>query len=112
MLLKKTLTILAVTAAFLSVVPAVFAAEDYELVIKDHRFIPETLEIPAGQKVKIVIDNQDATPEEFESYELNREKIIQGNGKGIIFVGPLKAGTYPFFGEFNMDTAKGQIIAK
>jgi len=106
------LTILAFTAAFTGAVPAVSAAEDYVLVIKDHRFTPETLEIPADQKVKIVIDNQDATPEEFESYELNREKIINGNSKGVVFVGPLEAGTYPFFGEFNMDTAKGQIIAK
>jgi hypothetical protein len=88
------------------------AADEYTLTIKDHKFVPDTLEIPAGQKVKITIVNEDATPEEFESYELNREKIIQGNSKGIVFVGPLDPGTYPFFGEFNMDTAKGQIIAK
>ncbi|PJB73032.1 MAG: cupredoxin domain-containing protein [Alphaproteobacteria bacterium CG_4_9_14_3_um_filter_47_13] len=90
----------------------VMAAEDYTLRIKDHHFIPETLEIPAGEKVRIVIVNEDPTPEEFESYELNREKIIKGHGKGVVFVGPLNAGTYPFFGEFNMDTAKGQIVAK
>ncbi|MGB4058007.1 MAG: cupredoxin domain-containing protein [Alphaproteobacteria bacterium] len=87
-------------------------AADYTLVIKDHKFSPETLEIPANQKVKIIVDNQDPSPEEFESYELNREKVISGNSKGIIFVGPLKPGTYPFFGEFNMSTAKGQIVAK
>lgn len=100
-------------AAFglMSLSPA-FAAGEYTLVIKDHKFVPETLEIPAGQKVKVIIDNQDPTPEEFESHELNREKIIQGHSKGIVFVGPLAAGTYPFFGEFNMDTAKGQIVAK
>lgn len=89
-----------------------FASEDYILKIKDHKFIPETLEIPAGQKVKITIINEDPTPEEFESYELNREKIIRGNGKGVVYVGPLDKGTYPFFGEFNMDTAKGQVVAK
>jgi hypothetical protein len=89
-----------------------FAAEEFTLTIKDHKFTPETLEIPAGQKVKIEIVNQDATPEEFESYELNREKIIQGNGKGVVFIGPLDPGIYPFFGEFNMATAKGRIIAK
>jgi hypothetical protein len=88
------------------------AAEEFTIVIKDHKFSPETTTIPADQKVKLIIDNQDSTPEEFESYELNREKIIGGGKKGIVFVGPLKPGTYPFFGEFNMDTAKGQIIAK
>ena len=100
---------LAVTLS-LPAMPA-FASEA-TLVIKDHRFIPEALEIPAGQKVKITIDNQDSTPEEFESHELNREKIIPGNSKGIVFVGPLEPGEYPFFGEFNMDTAQGKIIVK
>jgi hypothetical protein len=103
--------------AFLLAAPGMSYAEEkqnseYVLVIKDHKFSPETLEIPADKKVKITVDNQDASPEEFESHELNREKIIPGNSKGIIFVGPLKPGTYPFFGEFNMATAKGQIVVK
>ncbi|GJL84710.1 MAG: hypothetical protein DHS20C02_04850 [Micavibrio sp.] len=88
------------------------AVEEIILRIKDHKFIPETVEVPAGEKVKLIVMNEDKTPEEFESYELNREKIIRGGGKGIVFIGPLKPGTYPFFGEFNMDSAKGQVIAK
>jgi hypothetical protein len=87
------------------------AAEEFILTIQNHRFEPETLKIPTGQKVKIMVVNKDATPEEFESYELNREKIIKGNSSGVVFVGPLDPGTYPFFGEFNMGTAKGQIVA-
>jgi hypothetical protein len=98
--------------ALLVIVTSNAKAEDYVLTIKDHKFSPETLEIPSGQKVRITIVNEDATPEEFESHELNREKIIAGNSKGIVFVGPLDPGTYPYFGEFNMDTAKGQIVAK
>ena len=89
-----------------------YAVEEVVLRIKDHKFIPETLEIPANTKVKIVVHNEDPTPEEFESHELNREKIIRGNGKGVVFIGPLEAGTYPFFGEFNMDTAQGQVVVK
>ncbi len=87
------------------------STKEFTLTIKDHMFSPETLKIPAGEKVKIIIVNEDPTPEEFESYELNREKIIRGNSKGVIFVGPLKPGTYSFFGEFNMDTAQGQVVA-
>ncbi len=104
--------LLAGAALFLCGMPSAKAADEFTLIIKDHKFVPETLEIPAGEKVKIVIDNQDTTPEEFESYELNREKIIPGNSKGIVFVGPLEPGSYPFFGEFNMDTAKGVILVK
>lgn len=88
------------------------AAEEFTITIKDHKFSPETLEVPANQKVKLKIVNQDPTPEEFESYELNREKIIQGGATGVVFIGPLKPGSYPYFGEFNMDTAKGTIVAK
>ena len=60
---------------------------------------------------KLIIYNNDKTPEEFESYELNREKIIMGNSKSIVFIGPLEPGKYPFFGEFNIKTAQGIIIA-
>lgn len=86
--------------------------KEFTIVIKDHKFIPDSLEIPAGEKVKLIIDNQDPTPEEFESYSLHREKIIKGNSKAIVFVGPLDAGEYEYVGEFNEDSAKGKIIAR
>jgi plastocyanin len=90
-----------------------FAADDvFTIKIKNHRFEPAELTVPAGKKVKLLVQNLDATPEEFESHELNREKIISGNSKATIYIGPLKAGKYPFFGEFNMATAQGTIIAK
>jgi hypothetical protein len=89
-----------------------FAEEAYVIVIKEHRMNPIELQVPAGQKIKLVVDNQDATPEEFESHSLNREKIIPGNSKASIFIGPLKPGTYEYFGEFNQATAQGKIIAR
>jgi len=82
------------------------------ITIRDHLFYPSEVEVPANQKFKLLVVNEDATPEEFESYELNREKVILGKRKGVIFVGPLKPGVYPFFGEFNMSTAQGKLIAK
>lgn len=88
------------------------AEDSYKIAIKDHKFTPANLEIPANKKVKIVVENQDPTAEEFESHELHREKIIKGNSKAVILVGPLKAGTYKYFGEFNQDTAQGTITAK
>ena len=59
-----------------------------------------------------MIKNEDATPEEFESHALNREKIIPGNSEGVVFVGPLDTGEYPFVGEFHEDSAQGKLIVK
>jgi len=68
--------------------------------------------VPAGQKVRLLVHNQDATAEEFESHELNREKLIAPGSKVNIFIGPLKPGRYPFFGEFNEKTAQGAVVAE
>ena len=84
----------------------------FEIEIRDHLFHPEELRIPANTKVKLVVYNRDSTPEEFESYELNREKVIMGGRKANIFIGPLAPGVYPFFGEFNPKTAQGRVIAE
>jgi plastocyanin len=83
-----------------------------ELTIKDHRFEPAELHVPAGVRVQIKISNRDATAEEFESHELNREKVIAGGKDVRVYVGPLQPGTYPFMGEFNADSARGVIIAQ
>jgi plastocyanin len=93
-------------------VPALAADADYALTIKDHKFSPAELRVPAGKKIKLVIENQDATPEEFESHALNREKVIPGKSKASVFIGPLKAGKYSYIGEFNQKTANGVIIAE
>jgi plastocyanin len=85
---------------------------DAKLVIRDHKFEPVELTVPAGQKIKLLVDNQDATPEEFESNELNREKIVTGKGTITVFLGPLDAGRYPFFGDFHQETAQGVLIVK
>ncbi|MCK9379984.1 MAG: cupredoxin domain-containing protein [Sulfuritalea sp.] len=88
------------------------ANAEVALVIRDHRFEPAEVRVPAGQKIKLVVHNQDTTPEEFESHELNREKLIAPGTKANIFIGPLKPGRYPFFGEFNEKTARGAVIAE
>ena len=85
---------------------------EYTLAIKDHRFHPAELAVPAGKKIKLLVENQDTTPEEFESHDLNREKVIAGRSTATIFVGPLVPGRYRFFGEFNEKTAQGVIIVQ
>ena len=101
-------------ALALALTPLFAYAADAEIAItiKDHQFIPSEVRVPAGKKIKLIIDNQDATAEEFESHELNREKIIAPRSKASVYIGPLNPGSYPFFGEFNAATARGVVIAE
>jgi hypothetical protein len=82
------------------------------MTIKDHVFDPKELRVPAGQRIILKVENQDATPEEFESHELKVEKIIPGGSTGTVRFGPLEPGRYPFFGEFNQATAQGVVVAE
>lgn len=101
-------------AAALGAIPAAYAADEltFTLTIENHKFSPEELVVPAGKKFKLLVKNLDATAEEFESHDLKREKVIAGKTQAALTLGPLKAGTYKFVGEYNEKTAKGRIVAK
>ena len=92
--------------------PGIQAMPEFVIEIREHLFYPSELKVPAGEKIKLKVHNADPTPEEFESYELNREKVIMGGGTATIFIGPLRPGEYPFFGEFYPKTAQGSVIAE
>lgn len=86
------------------------AVTEYHLQIKNHLFFPASITVPPGQKVKLIIHNQDDTPEEFDSFSLNREKVIFANSTATIFIGPLQPGEYAFFGEYHPNTAQGSVL--
>ena len=85
--------------------------EPMKLTLKDHAFQPAELTVPAGQRLHIVVENQDATPEEFESSGLRAEKVVVPGGRITVTVGPLKPGRYDFWGEYHKDTARGTLTA-
>jgi plastocyanin len=99
-------------AGALVLLPAHAADEEFRLVIQDHRFQPAELVVPAGKKLKLVVENRDASAEEFESKALSREKVVAGRASVTISIGPLKPGRYPFVGEYHEATAKGVIVAQ
>ena len=92
--------------------PASAQEAEFTVVIKNHRFEPAEISVPAGKKFKLTIDNQDPTPEEFESKRLRVEKVVAGKSKGVVTLGPLKAGRYPFVGEYHESSAKGVLHAR
>jgi cupredoxin-like protein len=106
LLLASGLALLLTRVAIADEVP------EYLLLIKDHRYQPDVLKVPADTKVRILVRNEDATPEEFESSEFNREKLVPPGGSVTVYVGPLRAGTYRFFGDFNQATAQGRLIVE
>jgi plastocyanin len=104
----------------LTILPGVFAidclafpAEEAPVIlaIHDSQFEPKQLDLPAGNKIRLVVQNQDGLPAEFESYDLSREVVVPGHGEAAIYVGPLQPGTYQFFNDFNHDM-QGLIVVK
>jgi plastocyanin len=93
---------------------AVAAEEEAEVTIslKDHKFDPAEIKVPASKAIKLTVKNLDATPEEFESHPLGVEKVIAGNGTATIRLKPLAKGSYKFVGEYHEETAKGTIVAE
>lgn len=110
--MKKILTALTVSLGLLCATAA--RADDLtaNITIKNHRFYPSVIKVPAGQKFKMVFTNMDSTPEEPESNSMGFEKIVSGGGRVTVFIKALKPGSYNFFGEFNLATAQGTVIAQ
>ncbi|NVK55797.1 MAG: cupredoxin domain-containing protein [Alteromonadaceae bacterium] len=89
---------------------AIAALPEVTIDIRNNLFLPQTVRIPANKKVRLTFINHDPTPEEIDSFDLNREKVIFANSRGTIFVGPLPPGEYHFFGEFHPNSAVGVVL--
>jgi plastocyanin len=83
-----------------------------QLTLLNHAFTPQNLTVPVGKKIKLTVVNKDASSGEFESFDLNREKVVPANGQIYVYIGPLDAGTYDFFDDFHRSTTTGKIIAQ
>ena len=99
-------------AALLAGGPAARAADLPTLVFHNHRFVPDRIQVPAGIKFQLKVQNTDDTADEFESVDLNREKLVAPGQTITVFLGPLDPGEYKFFGDFHQDTAQGVLVAK
>jgi plastocyanin len=82
------------------------------VTIRDHRFEPAEINVPAGKRILLTVINADPLSEEFDSTALKVEKVIAGKSQGVVRFGPLAPGRYDFIGEYHEDTAKGQVIAQ
>jgi hypothetical protein len=95
--------------------PGPAAADDpaaINVTLKDHRFAPSAIHVPAGKPTVLVVRNADTTAEEFDSTALKIEKVIVGGTYATLRLRPLGPGRYPFVGEYHPDTAQGVVIAE
>lgn len=104
------------SAALFVFVAASLAGTEPEYIIRilHHQFVPAELHIPKGIKVRIVLDNQDDTAEEFDSHSLNREKHVPSKSQATIFIGPLAPGRYVYESESEVagGAALGVIVVE
>lgn len=111
--LRPRVRVAALAVALLAAPVAVRAEmPTFEVVAENGRFTPETIEVPADTRFRLRLVNRNAGPEEFETTRPFKELVVGPGVTRSTIYPPLKAGTYPFFGEFHPDTAKGQIVAR
>ena len=91
--------------------PALADTPRIAIALRSHQFVPTEVPIPAGQKVELLVRNEDPVPAEFESSQLHREKVVTGGQQISVFVGPLDAGKYEFFDDFH-DSTRGHLVVK
>jgi len=108
---------LAVALAMIAIIIAPQAARAEELptftiVMKQGRLHPDTLEVPANKRFKLILRNEGVSPVEFESRSLRKEKVLAPGATSFLVIAPQKPGEYDMFDEFHEDTAKGRIIVK
>ena len=83
-----------------------------ELRFENRRFIPQAITAPANLPFKIKITNASKEAIEFESFKLNRERVV-GPGESLIIPIPaLRPGTYDFYDDFHRDVPDGTITVK
>ena len=113
--ISKILTRVITAGAAVMIVSSAGAAQwdapaPLTLTLKNHRFTPAILTVPAGVRVRITLINRDPATEEFDSHDLRLEQLVTPMGKVSFAVGPLRPGQYGFMGEFHAGTAQGKIV--
>jgi hypothetical protein len=104
-----------VALAFIAWAVAPAAADEMPTIrveMKDGAITPLRIEVPANKPFKLEIHNTGKTPGEFESTELNREKVVAPLSQSFIVFRRLSPGEYAYFDDFHPEAPKGTLVAK
>ena len=105
------ITIAACLSAIACMTVAAQQGASVSVSVKNHRFQPGEIHAPANVPIELRVKNLDAAPMEFESVSLRVEKVVTGNGEGVIRIRPLAPGRYEFFDDFHPET-RGALVTK
>ena len=83
----------------------------WTVTMRNGAFSPTRLDVPAGQRIKLILKNEGARPIEFENVDLRIEKILGPRAESFVVV-KLPPGEHVFIDEFNAAAGKLLIIAK
>lgn|SRR5262245_19870160 len=83
-----------------------------EIRFENRSFTPLTVTVPANQALILRITNASKEPIEFESFKLNREKVVGPGETVTVRLPALRPGSYDFYDDFHQDVPAGSIIAK
>ena len=81
------------------------------LAVHDGGFAPAEIKTSSGAKIRLDVTNQTAAAIEFESFELNRERVVQPGQKVAVYLSGLGPGRYEFFDDFH-PAARGFLVVQ
>ncbi len=111
---SKTAAWILAPLVFMSLALPVRAEDDAPVVVRfeDRRFEPAELVVPAGAPLRLRVVNSTNEAVEFESFELNRERVVQPGHEIVVYLPALAPGTYTFFDDFHKNAGEGRITAR
>lgn len=91
---------------------AAHATSSVELRYANHRFMPASVKVPAGQALTLKVVNASKQTIEFESFKLNREKVVTPGEAVTVRLPALSPGSYDFYDDFHQDVPQGSIVVR
>ena len=106
-----TTTLLGTAVLFASADGNAQQSASVAISVKDHRFQPSQISVPANRPISFRVKNLDSEPMEFESTSLRVEKVIAPGSEGVVNVRALAPGHYEFFDDFHQQT-RGTLVVQ
>jgi hypothetical protein len=83
-----------------------------EVRFENHKFLPQTITVSAHRAFRIKVINASKETIEFESFKLDREKVVGAGETIMVNVPALSPGSYDFYDDFHDDVPEGAVIAQ